>query len=121
MATAAIVYGCLLILIGVAGYVASGAASFTALIPAAIGLVAALCGVAALKERWHKHAMHAASVVAVIALLGTVRGLMSAFLWIGGTAPERPGATVSQSLTAVLSVVFVILAVRSFVRARRAS
>jgi hypothetical protein len=46
---------------------------------------------------------------------------MSALVWIGGTAPERPGATVSQSLTALLSVVFVILAVRSFVRARRSS
>jgi hypothetical protein len=121
MARVAILYGLLLILIGVAGYVASGAASVTALIPAFIGLLAVVLGGLALRESWHRHAMHAVSALALLAVLGTVRGLMSALLWIGGNAPARPGAVVSQSLTALLSIVFVLLAVRSFVRARRSS
>jgi hypothetical protein len=121
MAITAILYGVVLIVIGVVGYVASGAASITALIPAFIGLVAALCGALALNERFHKHAMHAASAVALIALLGTLRGIPAAFAWLGGTPPDRPGAVVSQILTALLSLLFVALAIRSFVRARRSA
>lgn len=115
----AIAYGTALILIGVVGYLASGAASVTALIPAFIGIVALASGLLALNARWHKHAMHVAAAVALIALLGTLRGVISLFTWLGGTPPDRPGAVVSQSVTALLSLVFVALAIRSFARARR--
>lgn len=121
MAVTAIFYGLVLVLIGVSGYVASGAASITALIPAFIGGVAALCGAAALKPAWTRHAMHVAVGVAVVALLGTIGGLIDLFAWIGGSAPERTGAVVSQSLTAAVSILFIALSVRSFVRARRSS
>ena len=63
--------GGLLVATGVIAYVATGAASFTALIPAAVGvllLIAALIGRRSEKAR--KHAMHAGLA---IALLGASR------------------------------------------------
>jgi hypothetical protein len=117
----AIVYGLALIAVGVVGYVASGGASVTALIPSFLGAPVVVLGALALKERFLKHAMHGAAAVALLGALGSFRGLVQAATWIAGSAPERPGATLAQALTALLSIVFLVLAVRSFVKARRSA
>ena len=117
----AIVFGTLLIFVGLVGYAVSGAASFTALIPAMIGVLIGICGFVGLNERLRKHAMHGAAGLALLALLGSARGVIGLVSWAGGTVPERPLAVASQSVTAVLCFVFVILAVRSFIDARRAA
>ena len=114
-----IAYGTLLILIGVGGYVATGQASITALIPAFIGLPIEICGVIARNEKYLKHAMHGAAGLALIATLGTARGLLQLPAALGGTA-ERPAAVISQSLVAVLSIIFLVFCVRSFIAARKA-
>jgi len=109
--------GVALIVVGLAGYFLSGAVSLTALIPAAFGLVIALAGVMARDERKRKHAMHAAVLVALLGFLGSVRGLLQIGALVDGTA-ARPAAVVSQSIMAVLTLGYIVMAVRSFVKAR---
>jgi uncharacterized membrane protein len=120
MATTTLGFGAILVLIGVVGYLASGRASPTALIPAVIGAVLVLCGVLARKESMRKHAIHAALVVALLALLGTAGGVVKLIRWGLGTAPERPMAVAAQAVTAALCVGFIVLGIRSFRAARKA-
>ena len=112
--------GSLLILIGVGFYFGTGATSLTALIPAALGLPMAITGVIALRERWRKHAMHAAVLVALLGFLGSARGLLSLPALLSGAELARPAAVAAQAITAILCLAFVALAVNSFVQARRA-
>ena len=120
MAGISIGIGVALILLGIAGYAASGAASLTALIPAAFGIALTVLGILARNERVRKHAMHGAALLAVIGFAATVSGLVRLFTLFGGGTVERPSAVVAQSIMAVLCAVFVVMAVRSFILARRA-
>jgi endonuclease/exonuclease/phosphatase family metal-dependent hydrolase len=119
VATTTIALGVALIVLGLAGYGLTGAVSLTALIPAGFGLLVLLAGLLARDERWRMHAMHGAVVVALVGFLGSVRGLLRIGEVFDGTA-ARPAAIVSQAIMALLTLVYVVLAVRSFVLARRA-
>lgn len=119
MAATTLAFGTLLILLGVVGYVATGAASITALIPALFGLVLLVLGLLARNEAWRKHAMHAAVVVGLLGFLGSAPGLRSLPALFAGEPVARPAAVISQSLMAVLSLLFVVRCVRSFIDARR--
>ena len=89
----------------------------TALIPAAFGLVIALAGLMARDAGKRKHAMHAAVVVALLGFLGSVRGLLRIGEVFAGTA-ARPAAVVSQAIMALLTLGYIVIAVRSFIQAR---
>jgi hypothetical protein len=115
--TITIALGVVLIILGLAGYALTGAVSLTALIPAAFGLVIALSGVMARDERKRKHAMHAAVAVALLGFLGSIRGVLQIGALFDGTA-ARPAAVVSQTIMAVLTLGYIVMAVRSFVQAR---
>jgi len=119
VASITIALGVALIIVGLAGYFLTGAVSLTALIPAAFGLVIAVLGLIARDERKRKHAMHGAVVVALLGFLGSVRGLLQIGALLAGTA-ARPAAVVAQTIMAVLTLGYIVMAVRSFVRARRA-
>jgi hypothetical protein len=112
-----IALGVALIAVGLAGYFLTGGVSPTALIPAAFGLVIALSGLIARDERKRKHAMHAAVVVALLGFLGSIRGLLQIGHVFDGTA-ARPAAIVAQTIMAVLTLGYIVIAVRSFVQAR---
>lgn len=118
MASTTIYFGILLVIIGAAGYVYGmtiGHASPTALIPAAFGLVLAILGfVARAKDNLRKHIMHAA---VVIALIGFIAALGSLFR--NGVPSSFGPGQISQISMAVVCLVFVILAVKSFIDARR--
>jgi hypothetical protein len=58
--------------------------------------------------------------VGLLGLLGSFRGVPLLVAWLSGGEVARPAAAVSQTLMAVACAVFVALAVRSFVTARRA-
>ena len=118
MASTTIALGVTLIILGLAGYFLTGMVSITALIPAFFGIVIALAGLIARDERKRKHAMHAAVLVALVGFLGSARGLLQIGDALNGTA-ERPAAVIAQSLMALLTLGYIILAVRSFVAARR--
>jgi hypothetical protein len=117
--TTTIGLGAALIVLGVGGYVLTGAVSVTALIPAAFGLLLVLAGLLARDERKRMHAMHAAVVIALLGFLGSARGLLGIGKLLDGTA-VRPAAIVSQAIMALLTLVYVVLAVRSFIQARKA-
>ena len=117
MTSTTIICGVLLILIGLIGYgygMSTGAASPTALIPAAFGLVIAVLGaIAASKPDLHKHLMHGAVIVALLGfVIPAIRLLMKI------SQLTMSAAMVSQLAMALVCLVFVILAVRSFIAAR---
>ncbi len=120
MASLTVGVGTLLILMGVGGYVATGMVSVTALIPAFFGAPIAVLGQIAKNEARRKHAMHGAVLLGLLGFLGSFPGLLKLPSLLAGTA-ERPTAVAMQALMAVLLGVFVILCVRSFIAARRAS
>ena len=111
--------GVALIVLGLAGYGLTGAVSLTALIPAAFGVLLAVAGLLARGERWRMHAMHAAVLVALLGFLGSFRGLLGIAKVFDGTA-VRPAAIVSQTIMALLTLAYIVVAVRSFIAARRA-
>jgi hypothetical protein len=120
MANTTIGIGVLLIVLGFWGYFGTGTTSPTALIPAAFGLVLTICGLIARDEAKRKMAMHIAVVVGLLGFLGSVRGLTQLGTLLGGGEVARPQAVISQSIMAVLTGIFTILCVRSFIAARRA-
>jgi hypothetical protein len=118
MPTVAIVCGVLLILIGAAGYingVMTERASWTALIPAFIGIALALLGVlSGMKENLRKHLMHVAVVIALLGFIATAGRLIMRL----SELTVSP-AVLSQASTAIVCLAFMILAIRSFAAARR--
>lgn len=117
MAKIAIVFGILIALISPVSLVAVGHFSKTGLIPAGFGLVLVVAGLLALNPKFRMHAMHLA---ALVGLIGTLGGLGMSIPKLLGSAPlARPAAVYSQLAMGLLSAVFVALAVRSFIAARR--
>ncbi len=115
----AVLFGVILIVVGVAGYVhgmMNEKASITALIPAFFGVVLAGLGAAAnASEGLRKHLMHAAVTVALIGFILTAGRLASKFSELTMSA-----AVISQIAMASICLIYVILSVRSFIAARAA-
>ena len=115
MASTTIVFGVLLTLLGLGGYLLAGGISITALIPAFFGVPLVVLGVLARSDSARKHAMHAAAALALLGWAGAVFSLMRT-----PAGPRSPIAAFSQSAMVVLTAIFVVLCVRSFIAARRA-
>ncbi len=114
-----VIFSLIYIALGLGGFFLTGAVHKTALIPAAIGVVLLVLGLLGSKEKLRMHVMHVALLIGLLALLGTASSLLKLPAAIDGTA-LRPGAVFAQAATAVLSVVYLALGVRSFIAARRA-
>lgn len=108
--------GIVLVVVGVIAYIATGFASWTALIPAILGAVILICGLIGLKNQ--KLGVHIALVVAILGIFGTGMNVMQIGALIAGEA-ERPAAVVTSIITFVLLIAYVITGVRSFIAARR--
>jgi hypothetical protein len=108
--------GFLLILLGVVGYVGTGAASITALIPAIVGAIFLILALAARSPQARKHVMHASVALALVLVLGVVPRILSA---VNAGETGRP-AVLAQIAMATILVVYVLLGVKSFIDARRA-
>ncbi len=120
MSSVAIVTGLTLICIGLAGYFLPEATSPTALIPVAIGLLFVLLGALARREDRRKHMMHAAALLAILAIAATVTAIPIALKALQGEEVERPLAAYAKAGTALVCMIFTLLAIRSFVAARAA-
>jgi hypothetical protein len=122
----AIVFGLLLVGLGLDGYLdlvglvkPHELHAATSLIPAYFGAALVLCGVVALQASLLKHAMHLAAMVGLIGFLaGAGMGLPKLPRLLDGTA-ERPAAVRLQLWMGGVCLVFVLLCVNSFIQARR--
>ena len=113
MASKTIGFGVALILLGLAGFAASGGVAVTALIPAFFGVALVLLGLVARNEKRRKLAMHIAVVGGLLGFLGAVHSLITR----ASTAAAM--AIAAQALMALLTGTFVALCVKSFIDARR--
>lgn len=109
----------ILILTGVITFIATGASSVTALIPAFVGIAIGVCGVLAMREKLRRHSIHLALVFALIGALGSLMNVVKIGQLFAGTA-ERPGAIIESLILFVVTVVYLIFGIRSFIAARRA-
>ena len=119
MSSATIVFGFAYLILGISGFVLTGSVHKTALIPCVFGVLFLVFGLLGRKESLRKHVMHVAVLIALLAFLGTARALTYLPELFNGTA-EKPAAIITQSLNAGFSILYIILAVRSFIQARRA-
>lgn len=119
MPSVAVNVGRLLILIGVAGYAYGffgGRASITAMIPAFFGIAFLIIGRLALaKEGLSKHLMHLGVVLALLGFVLPAGRMLMKIKELSFTA-----AYLSQASMALICLVFIVLAVRSFIMARSA-
>ncbi|MEZ6006692.1 MAG: hypothetical protein R3F05_02835 [Planctomycetota bacterium] len=109
-----------LIALGVGLWLGTGRESMTALIPAFLGLGFGIAAAVASTPKRRMHAMHGAALLALAGIAGGAMGVPSLIKHLGGEAIERPAAAWGRSVLAVLCLVYLVLAVRSFIQARRA-
>ena len=119
MSSTTLVFAFAYLVLGIGGFVLTGSTHKTALIPCVFGVLFLVFGLLARKDNLRKHVMHAAVLIALLAFLGTARALPHLPELFNGTA-EKPAAIITQALNAALSLAFILLAVRSFIQARRA-
>lgn len=120
MAKITVWFGLALVVLGIVGYVGSGADSVTALIPSVIGAVLAGLGVAGAEESRRSLTMHLAVLVALAGFFGSAMGVIDLPDLVAGNDVERPWAVAAQSIMAAVLLVYLVLAIRSFVDARKA-
>ncbi|AFH47895.1 Hypothetical protein IALB_0183 [Ignavibacterium album JCM 16511] len=114
-----IVLGIIFIIMGLYGYFGISSESITALIPTFFGIPLLILGWLGLNEKYLKHAMHGAAVLTLLGFVGTVSGLIKFFKMLGGEEMQRPAAVTVQAIMAILCLLFLVFAVKSFIDARR--
>jgi hypothetical protein len=121
MARIALLFGGLLILLGLVGYLSPDTlgdpgdkgTSPTALIPAFVGAILLVCGLVVMAApHLRKHMMHVAAAVGLLGALGGIMPLMRSKM------DFSKASAVSGLLMILLCALFVVLCVRSFVLAR---
>jgi uncharacterized membrane protein len=116
MSKISIIIGLLLTLLGLYGFFGLQSDSITVLIPAFVGLPLLILGFLAFSEKLKKHSMH---IAAVIALLGFIGSAMRAVPPLFENEIANRQAFTIQLLMAILCLIFVVMAVQSFIKARR--
>jgi hypothetical protein len=109
------VFGVLLVALGAGNYFGAETRSWTMWFPALFGLLLFACGVVALWASYRKHAMHVAAIVGMVGLLVTLSSLIHLLSKI-----FSDWSMLLNSAMALLCGLFVALALKSFIDARRA-
>lgn len=122
MAKLTIMFGVVLILVGLLGFVATGHHAPTALIPAIVGVILAALGALADTEDAKKRMlfMHIAVTIGLLGFLGTAKSIVDYIEMVNGRQFPHPIAVEEKAAMAGVLLVFVVLCVRSFIAARRA-
>ena len=110
-----ILFGLLLVAIGLGGYYFADAKQPMALIPAVLGIAMFVCGVVAAQGAMRMLAMH---VAALIGMIGFVGPMVTIFNDITNTA--NTAEVLAKGLTSALCLMFVLMCVNSFLEVRRA-
>ena len=104
--------GLVLVLLGIASYVITGARSVTALIPTVLGAVLILCGVIATRRRELRTVvLPLAIAVAPLGFLATATALGQVGTLLSG--PARPALVARASMAAVLLVYLMVATIAS--------
>lgn len=119
MAGTMIVFGLLLILTGTVGYVGTGFASITALIPAFLGLPVLVLGANAVRKGAGKFTTYSAVAIAALGFVGTAAGLLQLFALLSGGEVARPSAVIVQSITAIICAIFITLCIKRIITIKR--
>jgi multisubunit Na+/H+ antiporter MnhF subunit len=122
MAKVTLVFAVAFIALGLVGFIATGSQHYTALIPAALGLLLGIFGALSLSSNpsRRKLFMHINVTLGLLGFLGTVMGLIQWFQILAGATVKNPPATESKAAMALLCLIYVALCVRSFIAARKA-
>jgi len=123
MAKITIIFGVILVALGIVGFTETGSAHYTALIPCWIGLLLVALGFAANTSNAKRRGvfMHVAVTLGLLSVLATFKGgIIDYILMMRGRAFPYPAAVESKAVMCVLMLIFFGLCVRSFIGARRA-
>jgi hypothetical protein len=121
MAKVTIVFGILLIILGLVGFFATGAIHHTALIPTWFGLALGIGGFLAISpsEKRRKIFMHINVTVGLLGLIGSVASALHEYGHARSLGLEPDHAALAAQITmAVLLLIYVNLCIRSFIQAR---
>ncbi|GAA1262645.1 hypothetical protein GCM10009609_27020 [Pseudonocardia aurantiaca] len=110
--------GGILTVLGIVAYVATGAVSVTALIPAFVGVLLLVCAALARRPALHRYSIHGALVIALLGAAGSLMNVVKLGDLFAGTA-QRPSAIVLSTIMFVLLVFYIAMGVRSIIVARR--
>lgn len=122
MAKLTLMFGLLLVLLGIWGYMESGVHSQSALLPAYFGIALGVLGSMARTNnaKTRMMVMHIAVTVGLVGFLASMSGIWA---WVNmekGLYTPQPLLVEEKAATALLLLFFVLLCVRSFISARRA-
>ena len=117
----AMAFGAALIALGLWGFVATGSAHYTALIPGYLGLALVICGIIASSPDPKRRMlwMHIAVTLGLLGFLGTIPAIVDAVRMMKGVVFPHPIAVEEKAAMSLLCLVFTGLCVRSFIAARR--
>ena len=107
-----ILFGLLLVAIGLGAYYFADAKQPMVLIPAVLGIAMFVCGVVAAQGAMRMLAIHVAALIGVIGFVGP---LVALFEDTANTA-----TVLAKGLTSALCLMFVLMCVNSFLEVRRA-
>jgi len=121
MAKLTIGFGILLVVLGIFGYVATGSAHPTALIPAGVGLFFVFFGIMANSEDSKKRMlwMHISVTVALLLFIVTIPADIDTIRLAQGKYFDHPAAVEEKGAMSLLCLIYVLFCVRSFIMARR--
>lgn len=121
MSKLTILFGLLLILLGIFGFVGTGSHAPTALIPAYVGIVLGILGLLANTENVKKRMlfMHIAVTIGLLGFLGTVKSIYDYIRMQQGIQFAHPAAVTAKAAMSVILLFYVLLCVRSFIKARQ--
>jgi len=119
MAKITVVFGAVLIVVGLAGYFLTGRQSVTALIPAFIGLPILVLGGAGVRTAQGTLLCMIAAIVTLLGLGGCVPGLIKLVTLLTGGEVARPAAVYLQSIMAILSLVYLATYIRYLITRNR--
>jgi hypothetical protein len=122
MAKLTLIFALILIVLGVAVFIATGSHAPTALIPAYFGILLGILGLIANTPN-SKRRMLFMHIAVTVGLIGFVfpgwRGVSDLVSQMHGQIVLRPTAMKEELAMAAICLVYVLLCVRSFVAARR--
>jgi len=121
MAKVTILFGVLLFLLGVVVWAATGRHAPTALIPAYLGIVLSILGLVARTENQKRRmiVMHIAVTLGALGFLFTAKSIWDFIQLERGHMFARPVAVEDTAAMSVMLLIYVLLCVRSFIKARR--